>query len=231
MNATVTLTTFNPGEAERITGVSTVQQRDWRRRGYLPANEGHARFDAFSLGELWALKLLADRGIGPQQSKDVIDFCGRGMAWFGLESVDAYEGDHHRVFEWQPDLYAQLKANTAANQEAIKLWVTRFESGAAPRDVQLELRQGPSWGDQAGWLRRRIFTDRGFPRLIPSRFFIWWADGSHVFHHSLEVAFNKKLSGEEAVAGAVLILDLEALGSALSERAQRPLAHVELTSE
>lgn len=86
------LTTFTPGEAERITSVATVMQRDWRRRGFLPSNEGHARFDAFAVAELWTLKLLIDRGVTLQEAKEVSDLCAIGIVYEALHNHEAFEG-------------------------------------------------------------------------------------------------------------------------------------------
>ena len=64
MQPNFTLTTFTPAEAEKISTISTAMQRDGRRRGFLPAFQGHARFDPFDVARMWAIKMLADRGIG-----------------------------------------------------------------------------------------------------------------------------------------------------------------------
>lgn len=88
-----TLTEFTPGEAEKITGVSTAMQRDWRRREFLPSNKGHARFDLFDLAEMMFLQAMSDRGIGPQRSKPLAAITGRGIAFGALMCQAAYEGD------------------------------------------------------------------------------------------------------------------------------------------
>jgi len=95
--ARFTLTTFTPGEAEKITGLSTAMQRDWRRRGFIAGGDGHARFNAFTLGELLTLKLLADAGVGPQQGQSYARWTTAGIVWHALQWVDAYEGDHQRT--------------------------------------------------------------------------------------------------------------------------------------
>lgn len=92
MDNPFTLAHFAPSEAEKITGLSTAMQRDWRHRGFLPKNEGHARFDLFTLATMMALKLFADRGIGPQVAQNFTEISSRAIAWFALEFEDAYEG-------------------------------------------------------------------------------------------------------------------------------------------
>lgn len=56
---------FTPGEAARLTGVSTDLQRDWRRRGLLApkALAGHSRFEFDGLCRMLALKAFSDAGV------------------------------------------------------------------------------------------------------------------------------------------------------------------------
>jgi hypothetical protein len=61
---------YTPGEAEKISGVSTVRQRDWRRRQIIPGTgEGWERGYGFlQVAELLVLKELSDLGIDPSRS-------------------------------------------------------------------------------------------------------------------------------------------------------------------
>lgn len=86
------LTEFTPAGAAALAGVGVTLQRDWRRRGFLPPNKGHARFDVFTVSELLALQLLGQRGIGPQQAQAVFKECARGIAWHALGCSNAYHG-------------------------------------------------------------------------------------------------------------------------------------------
>lgn len=62
--------TFTPLAAERITGVTRMQQRNWRRFGYLGSNGGAvAEFYAYDLVEIWVIGMLAERGIGPARGR------------------------------------------------------------------------------------------------------------------------------------------------------------------
>ncbi|QTI79020.1 hypothetical protein IAI58_15505 [Roseomonas marmotae] len=229
MNAVLTLTSFTPGEAERITGVSTAQQRDWRRRGFLPSNEGHARFDLFSMAEMWVLKLMADRGIGPQAVKEVAGTCATGIAWHALAWGDAYEGDHERTLEWQPSVFKVIVENLRRGKEAM----AQYEADPKPENLiaALDASNGPSWGEQANWLRRKVLKDRGIPLAIPGKYFIWWADGREYWHESLDEAFKSMSSTDDRVAGPVVVLDLSGLASAMIHRAERALVHVEIEAD
>jgi hypothetical protein len=93
MTSPFTLTLFTPGEAEKITGLSTAMQRDWRHRGFLPKNEGHARFDAFGLAAMLVLKIFSDRGIGPQFAEKITEITARSIVWHALSPPDMFEGD------------------------------------------------------------------------------------------------------------------------------------------
>lgn len=86
------LSQYSAGEAEQVSGVGSAMQRDWRRRGFLPAHPGHARFDLFSLAELTAFALLTGRGIGPTQARSVVEDTAWGIAYFALSWPDAYDG-------------------------------------------------------------------------------------------------------------------------------------------
>jgi len=221
MAAQYTFTTFTPAEAERITGVSTALQRDWRRRGYLPTLEKHARFDMFDLAGLMARGLLASRGIGPQLTEEVIPWCVSGIAWHALKWVDAYEGDHHRTLDWRPPQFRPSREISPEMEELLRR--------AAADDGKLaewSKSYDPAWSERGNWLARQILSLKGFPRVIPARYFIWWANDQHVWHESLDKAFDG-WSDDPRVAGPVLVLDLQALASQLQQRAGRALVHVE----
>ncbi|WP_457168225.1 hypothetical protein [Pannonibacter sp. Q-1] len=211
------LTTFTPAEAEKITTLGTVAQRDWRRREFIPSVEGHARFDAFALAEMWVMKMLSDRGVGPQMSKAVANWCAVGILWHALKDVDAYEGDHHRTFDWEPE---ELRPKPVAN--TVAFLTQKFEEAgmALPHDLDF------TWEAKASWLAKQVFRQKGYSGVIPAGYFLWWADGSHEWHVSLDKAFSD-LSSEARYAGPVIVLDLQALATTLNQRAGRALVHVE----
>ena len=175
MNTPFTLALFSPGEAEKITGLSTTMQRDWRHRGFLPKNDGHARFDLFTLAMMMVLKLFADRNFGPQAVKTIADITARAIAWHALEFVDSFEGDI-------PD---------------------------AP-DIA----------------RRALWSSLGFPRLIPPRFLVVFADESEWWDNSLDHAFAKN-DGAEKRSGPIIVLDMMTLGDLLADRAGRAFVHID----
>lgn len=54
-----TLTIFSAAEAEKITGLPQATQRDWRRRGFLPAIKGKAKFTVFDLARMLLMENLS----------------------------------------------------------------------------------------------------------------------------------------------------------------------------
>ncbi|TVR06363.1 MAG: hypothetical protein EA385_15765 [Salinarimonadaceae bacterium] len=214
----LTLATFTPGEAERIGPLATNMQRDWRRRGFIPPSP----FDCFALAEMQALKALADRGIGPQVAKDVSSICAMGIVWSALGWREAIDGDLSRLLDDLPDDVKDAQAQSV--REALDAIAERQgQAITEPTD--------PHWGYKTRRVKNALWKSRGFPRVLPGRFFIWWADGSHLWHTSLEQAFDDLSSSDPRLAGPALVLDLDALGSTLLDRAGRPLVHVEIYDE
>lgn len=69
----------------------------------------------------------------------------------------------------------------------------------------------------------REYTGQG---LVPAQYFIWWADGTHVWHHSLNDAFPPFEFRNPKTIGPVMVLDLNALGQELLAKIGKPLAHI-----
>lgn len=192
MAAKFTLTVFTPYQAEKITGLSVANQRDWRRRGYLKQNHGHARFDAFDLAEIMVLSDMSRRGIGPKDASPLSALCASAIVYYALRWIDAYEGDHMRAYEWNAHVYPE----------------------------------GISWGTKAEWLAKVILKERGY-HVIPAPYFVWWANGSELWVHSLDKAFSDGVSDDPRWDGPVIVLSLEALGGRLIRRCETPIVHVE----
>jgi hypothetical protein len=221
------LSVFTPKEAEAITGVSTTLQRDWRRRKFLPVVEGHMRFNILELSRLWAIKLLADRGIGPATSTEVTELIAEGIAFHALASSAAFEGEHPAI--------DQLPKTSNA-----------FEMRKALEDLAEKARPGDKFdlsGAPVAWMAstnqlartvlRQFGTWKGSGRVLPARFFIWFADGSHNWVASIDSAFFYAESEEipERLTGAIAILDQYALGRTLMERANRPFVCISPAAE
>lgn len=63
---------FTPSEAAEVTGVSPALQRDWRRRGILPENEGGkwTRWTLYDVIKLAVMKRLSDSGVDVSKTLD-----------------------------------------------------------------------------------------------------------------------------------------------------------------
>lgn len=179
------LTLFPPSEAGRITGLTTGQQANLRRRGHLPPRSGstHTRFDALALAELTVMAMLADRGIGPAKSKHVAGSCAARIVGHALLWRSAWLGDPESI-------------------------------------------PGDGWKAKAIWLRDQLTT-------IPDQRFLIWGDvaghpdGWTCFTNDPMRYLDGSADGPRLSASVSLILDLEAIGWELLDRAGRPLARVD----
>lgn len=197
MGYSVELTQFTSRDAEELCRVSMTQQRNWRRYGFLPPIEGHARLDVFDLCELYSLGLLTEKGVAPKRAVDVVDILRMGLAWHALSCVEAYDSEDH------------LLSNVPLSE---------FGKGI----------DDPISG-RLGRYRRAAFKGKaglmGQGRLIPARFFIWFADGTHTWDQSVDRHFHGN-EGDPRVAGSVIVLDQMALGLDLAQRSYKPFALV-----
>ncbi|MHA6642979.1 hypothetical protein [Mesorhizobium sp. A623] len=221
METGISLAVFTPREAERITGVSTVMQRDWRRHGYLPVSEGHMRFNVFGLAELLALRLLAERRIGPQQGKLVSDWLAAGITRFALQSRRAYDGDAAEIQKLPDD------TNKAAMREALE----KLAAQAAPGST-FSLSGAPiSWLAGANRLSRMVLKmhnkPEGIGRALPARFFLWFSDDTHTWHESVDKCFEEEGCADGLLAGPIVVLDQHAIGEHLLKMAGRAFVYVE----
>jgi hypothetical protein len=72
MTLHLTFATFGAGEAEHITGLSAVRQRDLRRHGILPSKGGGwQQHDPHDLARLLIIRALQDLGIGPSRGVEI----------------------------------------------------------------------------------------------------------------------------------------------------------------
>lgn len=140
---TFTLTTFTPGEAERITGLSTAMQRDWRHRGFLPKNDGHARFDAFGLAAMLVLKIFSDRGIGPQFAEKITEITSRSIVWTALELPEMFEGD----LDWERPEYSERPTYLLLDGHRRGLWNALGFPPLIPSRFLIVFADGSEWWD------------------------------------------------------------------------------------
>ncbi|MFS8052333.1 hypothetical protein QD357_05845 [Rhizobium sp. BR 317] len=75
-------------------------------------------------------------------------------------------------------------------------------------------------------ISRRIIREYTGAGNAPAQYFIWWADGTHVWHRSLSDAFPPSDFRDPRTVGLVMLLDLNALGRELLAKIRKPIAHV-----
>ena len=210
MTFELTFNRYAATAAERITDVSAMLQRNWRRHGYLPTNEGHARFDLFELAQLRALGMLAARGVGPNLGIDVSEIIAAGITLGALRCRGAYEGDAEML-------------NVEADDEATA------EMRRAVEAKGMDFGREPlAWGAKADTFARAAFRGREdfktYGRAVPARFFMWFPDGSHRWDNSVDACFR---SDRFPTDGPVIVIDQHAVGAKMVERAPQPFVRVE----
>lgn len=106
---------FTAAEAARVTDVQPAAQRNWRRRGFLPKQDGWARFSPGDLVEMVFRKTMSDLGMPHYvASEEMRDACILAEAWAmthpnavkyeqGTKGLMSFEGDpEHRFVLAQP---------------------------------------------------------------------------------------------------------------------------------
>lgn len=87
---------FPISELERLTGLTPVGLRDWRRRGLIHPTMSPKEDGSFHLGtiaELLLLKRLSNHGIGPKQVYGWTSSFGSHVLWHAVNHRDAWAND------------------------------------------------------------------------------------------------------------------------------------------
>lgn len=90
MSFDLELSLFSPRQAEHITGIQMVRQRDLRRHGYLKQHHGHAKFDAIDLAQMMVLSAMMQRGIKPSAASGWAEICAVGIVQSALCDPNAW---------------------------------------------------------------------------------------------------------------------------------------------
>ena len=73
---------FSPAEAEKITGLDRVLQRNWRRRGLLPfGGQDQQGFTPAELAAIRVMMKLRQFGVGPSSSKAIAEQAAASVIW------------------------------------------------------------------------------------------------------------------------------------------------------
>ena len=195
------LATFTPAEAARISGVNVALQRDWRRRGLSPREDG-SRFNSFAVAELLVMNVLSTRGIGPQQAKLISNHCAAALLALALRDRAAWAG--------QPDI-------APIDRDYLDQLID-----AGFSDLSAEY-----WPARAAALATAAVRNLGYTHDYTDAF-VWWANGTHGFYGGLTQAFEIVGRDDPRMQGAIVVLDLGALAHLQLKRSGRALATYDL---
>lgn len=188
-------TIFTPAEAAKISGVNVALQRDWRRRGILPAIEGRtASFGPTEVGAMMALKALADCGLGPLNFKGIASKLGARIVRSALLERSAYQGPAEEYLSGSRDRLDWIgEVHSLDRAEYVWEWRANSMADAILKPIG------------------HIDTQSGY-------FFIQWADGSFDFYGSPQEPLGRLDPGDPRLAGAIIILDLLSMGKLFVKR-------------
>lgn len=212
------LTEYTPAEIERMTGVPTASQRDWRRHGYLPKHEAHARFTVFSAAEIYVMKMFADQGKGPSVSSPYASRIALSMVKTGLIwRNDVWATDPVALFDRVPEL-----GRSRTRSEHVL-----FECGEAngPED---------SFDQKREWIVDQLLGAMGALEHIPhSRQAIWWPNGEIEIAFYNDEHFHVPDKGpldriDPKFDGPASVLHLEACAANLARRSRLPFLSAKL---
>lgn len=216
---TFSLSEYTPAEVERMTGVSTASQRDWRRHGYLPRQDTHARFNVLTAAELYVMKMFADQGKGPAVSSPYASRIAMSMVKTALIwRRDVWGGnDPAAVFDAIP---------TAARRR------TLTEQYYHQHDLERPDRDKPTREEKIEWIIDSLFRSMGArDSLTHSRLAILWPNG--------EFEIGDYTAGKDYIVsegqldrvdpkfdGPASVLHLEASAANLARRSRLPFLSV-----
>lgn len=127
-NFEIELSLYTPREAEKITSIKMVRQRDLRRHGYLPKQEGVAAFTIIELAQMMVLSSMMQQGIGPAKSASIAKISAIGIVKLALSTSSAWDGMEHAHWTFPGEQLPDEKAQ----------WLSRvFSSGMVNDDENL----------------------------------------------------------------------------------------------
>lgn len=196
---------FSASEVEKLTGLTTATQRDWRRRGYLPELDGgHARYDIFDICEIAFMQKMTERGIGPQHTHPIRSWSGRRIA--------GNIGLHQNNYEVVSTLNVKniMKYGKTNGIEAL---ANILKTGTVDIVRTYPKRRNPIPNEASN-----------AHNVISGNTFIWWADKTERWDKSYENAL-KELDlppNDPKLNGPVILLDLLSVAFDLLHRSSRP---------
>lgn len=217
----ITPMTFSPREAERITGISVDQQRDYRRHGYLPKVDGHARFDAYDLAKLYFVKAMADRGVGPRTSFKNAEVCATGIVHFALRYRGAFTNTLTSIVD------AGIVRPVVIGPELREIFrLSIIEHGENADELTKLMTDEYFTESRVKDFLQNYITSLHRESEVPAEYFILWADGSEYWCNDLTAAFDDVAEQDHRRSGPVTVVSLRSMGFQLVKRCDAPLFFV-----
>lgn len=249
-------TLFKPADAERISGLATGMQRDWRSRGYLPRSGKHARFDAPGVAKLLVMQVLANRTIGPLESRAIAGQCAAAVVTHALLWVDgAWNGDPEAVFDQvptdarEPTLWEEQHRRSrdrAIEEEQGELARfgrslekmlpysdeerAQFAASRRRRDKHFAADHSHHPNEKREWILSQLHDparDEWYAGPGAPSEIIWWPTGE-VTLGSWQSIRDASTEDDPRLDGAAVVLPVDGLAYQLVKRAGKPLLSVRI---
>lgn len=201
--------TFTPAQAAKISGVNATLQRDWRRRKILPPLESaKASFSPFEVAKLMALNSVAVQGLSPLTYRGASEKMAAAIVRHALLDRAAYTGAFD---EYIPTDVSELLENEKIRKQY--KW-----------DYTVETFEEEIEGLRVRSLSSTLTKQHGH-NVIGVGAFVLFAEGSFDFYAGPTEPFEVIDDTDPRLQGAIIIVDLAALGKEFRKRAG-PFAHI-----
>lgn len=193
---------YTPSEAAIATGRSVENQRNDRRAGYTPKQEGHARYDLMGLCRLYCIEQFARGGIGPSVSVDFADEVAKALYTISLT--------HEQV--WSPGLLA----SSLSEREVEEMKASMMPGAPASLiDHMLEIQR-----------INRLYSHFITPKEVDEyllNYIIVWANGQWETGGRLGERFGERGLFDEKLGGVVSVMAFASNARLLVSQMPRPI--------
>lgn len=202
------LETYTPREAEAITGVKQATVRNWRRAGYLPRQEGHARYNLAEMLVMFEMGTLVSRGITPEVATQYSRHAARAIFQSAILSTKAFSEDVRRE--------AKTELGEIPEDE-----VAHFKD-LVGNDFKVEMLEVARCQEVMVKAAEKLAGITGLKHPI---WMIVWANGEIEFYYDEDISEEKFFGNtvfDEFVQGPVMLFCLGALAQMVIDRLPRP---------
>lgn len=211
------LNEYTPAEVERMTGLTTDSQRDWRRRGFLPRHEKHARFDIFKVAELYVMKMFVDQGKSPGLASAYASRVAASLVMTALVWREGVWGDTDPA-----SIFDALPPGSRSR--------TRVESYY--HQHSLSYAEAPSTETKVEWVADALLGSMGVYEAPYLKQAIWWPSGEVEIAGYRDENFRVRDGLLDRVDprfdGAASVIHLEGAAANLARRSRLPFVSASL---